>query len=331
MFTVEEVSIKNEKQVNYIIQFLKKFNLEYENDIDYTIAVYDKDKLIGTASKHQNVLKCFAVNEDYQGLGIVNTLVKTIEDQMFKQGIYHFFIYTICCNKEKFQSLGYSEIISAHNITLLEHGIHQINSYLNNLKIKYNISQNPKACIIMNANPFTLGHRYLIERASRENDEVIVFVVSEDQSKFPFSVRFHLVSIGVKDLTNVKVIETGPYLISNATFPTYFLKQKTDVVELQTKLDCEIFLKYYKEIFNINVRYVGNEPYCEVTNTYNQVMSDLLPKNGICVKVINRIEVNKQIISASKVRENLENHNFEQLRLLVPDVTYNYLINNEWC
>ena len=37
----------------------------------------------------------------------------------------------------------------------------------------------------MNCNPFTLGHKYIVEKAARENDNVIIFVVEEDKSSFP--------------------------------------------------------------------------------------------------------------------------------------------------
>jgi len=147
----------------------------------------------------------------------------------------------------------------------------------------------------------------------------IVFVVSEDRSSFPFSVRFRLIKEAVQHLKNVTVIESGPYLISQATFPTYFLKEETNVVRLQTQLDCEIFASYYKECFNLTTRYIGTEPYCDVTRVYNEVMSETLSKYGIEVIQIERVAVNDEVVSASKVRNLIESDDFEALKFLVPN------------
>lgn len=329
MYRIEEISLDNYDEIKEIKTFLNKFNLEYEDDIDYSIAINLNGTIIATASKHKNVLKCFAVLEEYQGFGITNSLIKKIEDRMFEEGLYHFFIYTLSHNKDKFISIGYNEIITADGICILENGNKNITSFLNNIKSNNNISDNEKACIIMNANPFTLGHKYLIELAAKENDEVIVFVVSEEKSSFPFKNRFKLVKDGVVDFKNVTVVETGPYMISNATFPTYFLKKMTNVLKLQTKIDCEIFLKYYKKIFNITKRYIGNEPYCNVTKTYNNMMTSILPINGVLVIKYDRLTINNDIISASKVREYLKNNDFESIKKYVPENTYSFLISNE--
>lgn len=326
MFTTTVEIFPNEvNKIEEVKSFLHAFDLKYEMDIDYTIAVYDQEKLIATASKAGNVLKCFAVLENYQGEGISNSLVKQIEDRMFKEGLYHFFIYTTSCNKAKFLSIGYQEVITSQDITILENGNKSIKRFLTGLKLNNQITDEPKACIVMNANPFTLGHRYLIEKASNEHQEVLVFIVSEERSTFPFEVRMRLVKEGVKDFSNVTVVETGPYLISNATFPTYFLKSHNNVMELQTKIDCDIFLTHYKPMFNITTRYIGQEPYCEVTSTYNQVMKATLPKGGVMVKEVARIANDGDIISASKVRSLLKYKQFETLKPFVPKSTYQYL------
>lgn len=51
--------------------------------------------------------------------------------------------------------------------------------------------------IVMNCNPFTLGHRYLIEYASKYVDYLYIFVVEEDKSFFPFSDRIDLIKKGL--------------------------------------------------------------------------------------------------------------------------------------
>ncbi|HEY8364804.1 MAG TPA: [citrate (pro-3S)-lyase] ligase [Haloplasmataceae bacterium] len=329
MLNMEEIYLGNQEQVNTVRQFLNKFDLSYEDDIDYTLVVYEKESIIATASKAKNILKCFAILPQYQGLGITNNLVKKIEDRMFQEGLYHFFIITPSYNKLIFTSIGYQEIITSSNIMILENGNININRFLHNIKNNNYIDDKEKTCIIMNANPFSLGHLYLIEKACKENEEVLVFVVSENKSSFPFNIRYRLVKEGTKHLQNVKILETGPYLVSNLTFPTYFLKNKNDVVNIQTKMDCEIFTKYYQPIFNIKRRYIGTEPYCEVTKAYNTMMKEILPQKGVEVIEIERVKVNDEIVSASKIRHLLRSNNYELLKKLVPLTTYNYLVSQE--
>lgn len=329
MYNIEIVDINNSKLILKVREFLKTFNLSFDQYIDYTIIIYQNNDIIATASKSKNVLKSFAIDENYQGLGITNKLIKNIEDKMFEEGIYHFFIYTPSYNKDIFKSVGYDEIITSSNITLLENGNRNIDYYLNNLKKNYFVSNNEKASIVMNCNPFTLGHLFLITKASKENDEVLVFVVNEDQSLFPFEDRFRLICEGTKHLKNVIVLETGPYLVSNLTFPTYFLKEEDKIISIQTKMDCEIFGNYYKRIFNINKRYIGKEPYCKVTNMYNHMMIETLPKYNIEVIEIERLENNNGFISASKVREYIKNDQLDMIKEVVPNSTYEFLLTEK--
>ena len=119
--------------------------------------------------------------------------------------------------------------------------------------------------IVMNANPFTNGHRYLVETASRQCDQLHVFVLSADASEFPADVRLDLVTKGCEDLYNVYVHGSSDYLISHATFPDYFLKDKASGSEKAVELDLKIFGKYYQKTFGITHRFVGEEPFSKIT------------------------------------------------------------------
>ena len=66
--------------------------------------------------------------------------------------------------------------------------------------------------------------------------------------------RMELVKQGTADLTNVTVLPTGPYLLSAATFPTYFLKDREAAGQIQCALDIEIFTKRYAPHFGITDR-----------------------------------------------------------------------------
>ena len=182
----------------------------------------------------------------------------------------------------------------------------------------------------MNANPFTLGHQYLIEKASKENDILHLFIVSEDKSIVPFSVRKKLIKEGTKHLNNIIYHDSGPYIISSATFPSYFQKDEKDVIESHANLDIEIFTKIAKAL-DINVRYVGEEPYSLVTGIYNQLMIKKLPENGIQCVVVPRM-VNKEgneAISASEVRKAIKEGQFEKMKNMVPECTYKFFMSEE--
>ena len=180
----------------------------------------------------------------------------------------------------------------------------------------------------MNANPFTLGHQYLVEKVSSENDVLHLFIISDDSSLVPFQVRKKLVIEGTKHLKNICYHETGDYIISSATFPSYFQKDEVAVIESQANLDIEVFTKIAK-VLNINRRYVGEEPNSLVTNIYNQTMLKKLPENNIECIVVPRKKYLDNVISASTVRQIIKNGNLEDLKNLVPETTYNYFLSDE--
>ncbi len=181
--------------------------------------------------------------------------------------------------------------------------------------------------VVVNCNPFTRGHRYLIERAARSCDTLYVFVLSEDRSFFPAADRMELVREGTRDLANVRVCPTGDYMISQATFPTYFIKDKARAPRMQLALDLAVFAGVFARELAITRRFVGTEPNCAVTASYNAAMHDYLPPRGIEVTELPRIEQNGEPISASRVRALLLAGDYEGLRPLVPDTTYEYLIH----
>lgn len=328
-YNVESINLKSRFEKKEVEEFLNRFDLKYEA-VDYTVVIRENDNIIATCSKKENIVKCFAIDSKYQGLGISNNLISKVTEKLFTEGIYHNFIFTKPENTFLFEGLGYKLICSTDKVALLESGNKNINSFLDSIQKKYKIDSTKEySSLVMNCNPFTLGHRYIIEQASKESENVIVFVVKEDKSIFPFDTRIRLVREGTADLKNVIVVEGGEYVISSATFPSYFLKQKDDSLEEYTKLDCEIFSKYFVPKFNIVKRYVGTEPNCVVTNTYNKTICKVLPKHNVDVNIVERKKVNSDVISASKVRKILKEFDTRNLEELVPETTFKFLISKE--
>lgn len=328
-YNVESINLKSNYETKEVKNFLGKFSLKYE-DVDYTVVIRENNDIIATCSKKENILKCFAINENYQGLGLSNNLISKVTEQLFLEGKYHSFIFTKPENQFLFEGLGYKNIFTTDKVSLLESGNKNINSSLDKLKNDYKIDDNKEyAALVMNCNPFTLGHRYIVEIAAKENENVIIFVVEEDKSAFTFETRFKLIKEETKDLKNVTVIPAGKYVISSATFPNYFLKKNDDELKEYTKLDCNIFGKYFAKKFNIKRRYVGTEPHCKVTNTYNISMQEILPKYNVEVKLINRKKMQNDAISASEVRKLLKEGHIEKVKNLLPKASFDFLLSKE--
>lgn len=132
--------------------------------------------------------------------------------------------------------------------------------------------------IVMNCNPFTNGHRYLIEESLRYVDLLIIFVVEEDKSVFTFDERLVLVNTGVSDLSNAMVVPSGQLILSQRTFPEYFLKVEDEDIVRNVEYDITLFAEQIAPRLNITYRFVGEEPRDAVTNEYNLAMKRILPQ-----------------------------------------------------
>lgn len=313
------IRLQGRKQKRWT-ELLTCTGLEPDANVDTTVLIWDGEILAATGSRKGNLLKCIAVNPEYQGQDLTATVLTQLRQDALNDGHRHLFLYTKPQNKLQFSSLFFYPVAQTENVLLMENKPRGIETFLEGLKPANTAGS--IGALVMNCNPFTLGHRHVIETAARECDHVYVFVLSEEQPPFPAADRLELVKKGTEDLSNVTVFPTGPYLISSATFPTYFLKDRDQVVTAQCGLDIAIFSRYYIPKFGITHRYVGTEPTSPLTNTYNQALKASLP---IPVKEIPRLESESIPISASTVRSLLADGQWESLRKLVPPTTFDYL------
>lgn len=310
-------------QLDAWTSLLRKEGLESDNNIESTVLVWDQDVLVATGSRQANLLKCIAVDDAYQGEGLTATVLTHLRQDAFRAGHDHLFLYTKPKNRYMFQSLFFYPIAETKDVLLMENRQNGIGDFLHSLPVA--ATNGTVGAAIMNCNPFTKGHRYLIETAAKECDRLYVFVLSEDKSEFSFADRLEMVKRGTADLTNVTILPTGPYLISSATFPTYFLKDREQAETVHCLLDIAVFAQYYTPKFGITRRYVGTEPLSPMTAQYNAALKDHLPPNGIELREIPRLEQAGTPVSASAVRKLLDSKQFDALKTLVPDTTYTYL------
>jgi [citrate (pro-3S)-lyase] ligase len=269
-------------------------------------------------------LQGLAVDPAYQGQGVSAILVTKMIEEAARNGIVHLLIFTKPAMAGLIRSIGFRVIAdAAPHAVFLEYGPGGTRDFRQEL-LRLSAGRPAAACVVMNANPFTRGHRYLIETVSAENPFVYVLVVQEDVSLFPFSVRLGLIRGGVADLDNVLVVPGGDYVISSLTFPSYFTRSE-DLAAAQSAVDAEVFAALIAPALSVVRRYVGTEPCDPVTNIYNMALKERLPPCGIEVREVVRLEQGGKAISASNVRKAIRRDDWATVEALVPPVTWEYL------
>jgi len=315
--------------------FLESCGLDRDAGIDLFVTARDRGRIVACAGVDNNVIKCVAISPDYRGENLTSRLISEAVKHAADLGQFHLFLYTKPENADFFKGCGFYPLVEVPRyVTLMEDTPIGISRYCDRLRSL----RRPGAkigCIVMNANPFTYGHRYLAERASAACDHLFVFVVREDVSMFSYADRFRLVQQGLGDLNNVSVLDGSAYMVSKATFPTYFLKEKGVVGKVQTAVDLLLFRDYIAPALGVSHRFVGTEPFCWVTGKYNEDMQYWLqeapsPAPTVTVEELPRIQSAHGIaISASEVRALIAAGEFDRIRTLVPKAT-NTLIEEKY-
>jgi [citrate (pro-3S)-lyase] ligase len=312
------------KGMQKVNNLLTREGIQRDENLEYTMGIYDGEQLAATGSFFKNTLRCLAVDSRYQGEGLLNKVVTHLLNVQYQNGNTEVFLYTKCDKAKFFADLGFYEIARVEGmVVFMENRIAAFKNYIAGLA-KTKVPGQSVASAVINANPFTLGHQYLLEQAAGENDVLHVFVVSEEASLVPFSVRYDLVQKGTVHLHNVMFHETGNYIISNATFPSYFIKDADSVIEAHAKLDLEIFKKHIVPALGITKRYIGDEPFSHVTNLYNEIMKRELAGAGIGCTVVPRKQVGGIPVSASLVRRYIREGKLDAIKSLVPKSTYDF-------
>lgn len=304
---------------------VERSGLFFEPDYDTLVGAWEGNALVAVGARAGRVFKMLAVEPAQQGGSLLGQVFTALVNDGMAAGLVSFFVYTKPEYTTSFAALNGVLLASRAKVALLEFG----GGFRRWLDAHRSLRRDGRnAAVVMNCNPFTLGHRYLAEQAAAAADHLFVFVVREDRSAFPFADRFRLVREGLADLANVSVLDTGDYQVSAATFPTYFLKRDDPVATIQAELDVELFAARIAPFFGIVRRFAGSEPNCALTARYNDAMRRVLPEHGIGFTEIERRTVDGAAISASRVRYLLANDGdgaLQRLAGLLPAVTFDYL------
>lgn len=325
--TLRPISHRDAFALREMEQLLRAEGIRRDTNLDYSCGIYDADEcLIATGSCFHNTIRCLAVDRTCRGQGLLVQVVSHLMAVQAQRGNLHVFLYTSCKNIPFFSDLGFYEIARVdEKLVFMESSRDGFRNYCDSLRTR---PGDRIAAVVMNANPFTLGHRHLLEQAAGENDVVHLFLLSEEHGPIPHAVRRKLVEEGISDLPNVILQDTESYLISSATFPSYFLKDGNDVILTQAELDLELFAKIAGQL-GITRRYAGSEPTSRVTGIYNRVMEDRLPDHGIRCCIIPRLEAEGDVISAGAVRQAIHDDRLASVKKMLPESTYRYFASPE--
>jgi [citrate (pro-3S)-lyase] ligase len=304
--------------------FLARLGLDLELDVEYSSLVRDGETLVACASIAGDVIKCVGVDPEWEGEGVAAKAIELLIAEAEARGQRRLFVYTKPKNRAVFESLGFRALASVNEAMLLERGRNGFDDWADEIR---SLLPGAKAdgAVVVNCNPFTLGHRFLIERAAKASDRLLVLVVAGDRSSIPGATREALVRAGTKDLSKVTVASGGAYCVSGVTFPAYYLKEKSKASEIQAALDAELFAERIAPAFKIRTRFVGSEPFCAVTAAYNRALAEVLNRHGIGLVELERSGVDGRAISASAVRAAIREGRMESIKNLVPQTTFAWL------
>lgn len=310
----------------------------------------DGDEILAGGGLDGNVIKCVAVSESARSEGLMNILVSRLIVIAREEGRDSVKAFTKPENEGIFKSLGFGLLASAPKAILMENGRGGLPEYKKYLASLARPGRN--GAIVMNANPFTKGHRYLVEQAASQVDNLYVIVVKEDRSRFPYAVRKAMIEAGCAGLDNVVVCEGSDYAISAATFPTYFLKKLDDATDTQIALDLDLFVNHIAQPLGVTVRFAGSEPEDALTRRYNELMAEILPGTSVAVVrqdhqpdselvegsavrqarrpidfvEIPRLEQKGKPLSATSLRRALDKGNLKEAMEYIPKSTVPYLV-----
>ena len=331
------------RQRRRIEQFLGDNGLRLD-DVDYYAALVDEttDEIVAGGGLKGGVIKCVAVADGHKGEAVANQIVSHLIAQANADGHQCVKLFTKPQNQKMFESMSFRLLAEAPKAILMETGIGGIKRYSEELKrekgkVKSEKSNgklhhlNPSTphpimplsgIIIMNCNPFTLGHRYLIEQAAQQVDTLYILVVREDCSMFGYDERKAMIVRGVAHINNVVVCDGSEYSISATTFPTYFLKSLSDASDTQMTLDIDLYRRHIAPALGATVRFVGTEPDDPLTRRYNELMKSMLPD----VREVARLQQSGVAVSASRVRKAIVENHLAQAARLVPPTTVPYIV-----
>ena len=298
--------------------------LQFEERYDDLVGVFEAGEMTGCGARLGRVLKMLVVHPEHRGGAVLGEIITELmrRDCGRQSGCY--FIFTKPCAIQSFERLNFRLLVqhSPSRIGLLENrnGLHQF------LRRQAALARSGRnGAVVINSDPFSRGHQHLIESAAPQVERLYVFIPSDGDFAFPVDVRVMLARRGLSHLDNVTVVESGPYVLSDATFPGYFLKPGQSKDELRLEMDMALFAQHLAPFFHIDARFVGAEPLDPIARAHSRIMETCLAEHGIRLVQIARAKVGDLWINTRHIRQAISDADIERIRDFVPATTFDYL------
>lgn len=332
-YEIREIPLSLKSSRETVAEFLRRQGLDME-DVDRYFGVFDADdRMVGGGGLCGMLIKEIALSEECRGEALANSLLSRLLHEARESGVMNPMLVTKPQNERLFASLGFHTVARAAKAVLMESDPRGIKSYCDKLrKIAAGfVSAQPGSrigAIVMNCNPLTLGHKYLIAEAAAKCDRLYVIPVEEDSSEFSTAERTAMLKAVTAGFGNVTLCPGSRYIISSATFPSYFLKEKSEGSVAQMEIDSDLFRRHIAPALGATVRFVGSEPFSEVTEAYNEAMRRSFADGPLRLEVMERLCLDGVPVSATQVRRNIGNGRAASALALTPKETHPYIIGH---
>jgi [citrate (pro-3S)-lyase] ligase len=325
--TIQHLDLTKDTVRKALLTLLSANGLTLDPLVTLTLGVWESERLIGTVSVFKQSIRSFAVALEYQGTNLIGLLVDEAVGRIYAKGYSNVFVLSSQYSARSFEFLGFSVIMkTAMGYLLMERQNRGVEAYCKNLS-DFKVCIEDIGAIVMNGNPFTLGHLHLVEFAAKRCAFLYIWVVKEQTGGLPYETRLHLIRKGTAHLKNIFILEGSDYIAARATFPSCFRIASEDMIALYADLDLKIFGHYLARQLGIKKRFVGAEKNCSTTSSYNRHMKKILPLYGIEVIETERLAMDGETINTAHVRECILEGNFQKMAATLPASTYEYLLS----
>ncbi len=315
---IRQVLIPEERAA--VAALLDAVGLSAPDAVGETLYAEEAAKIVATVSRTGELVSHLAVDPAFQGEAVASDLVGALLSRMNAEGIHRRLVFTKSAYVPLFRSMHFKPVADSGVVAILENGSPDLEMELAAIRTLVErtfglpVASLDLGAIVVNCNPMTLGHQGLIRFAAARHQAFLVFVLEEDASTFSYEERIAMVRLGTREITNVLVVPSTKYVVSNLTFPSYFLKTMTARDREHARLDAVIFRDRFMPALHIARRYIGTE-FDPMMQTYNGLLKETL---GEKLFELDRFEMGGAPISASRVRKLLYEGKTEEALELVP-------------
>lgn len=303
-------------------RLVERAGLTFEEGYEDLVGAFRGRRLVACGARAGRVLKMLVVHDEHRGKGLLAGVVTELMRRGLEASIDTYFILSRPCMAAVFQRLGFNELVATEHAALLEYG-HSLHQYLRKRGAIARPGEN--SAVVVSSDPFSLSQKALVERAAELGRTAYVLVPSDGRFLFSLQERLEMARRGVGPLDNAVVTDTGPYVLSSATFPAYFLDPSEEPDEVRMALDVDLFGRHIAPAFHVTTRVIGTRPTDPRHRRYNRILGQRLGRWGIRLEQIERTTSGADWVSTERVQRQFAQHGLDGIAALVPQSTLEYL------